>query len=160
MVIRQTTIEDIGILVEILRKAFTPVAERFGLTIENCPNHNAFCSRKKIEEDFVRQKKFFILEENDMPCGCVAIEYAKPGVCYLERLAVLPQHRNKGFGTALVRHIFQQAKNADALSLEIGIMAQDSELQKWYEKLGFIPKTVRKYDHLPFTVAFLAAKTG
>lgn len=158
MIIRQATIKDIALITEILREAFDPVAKKFGLTVENCPNHNAFCSQKKIEEDFARQKKFFILEENSIPCGCVAIEYAKPEVCYLERLAVLTQYRNKGFGAALVRHIFQQAKDAGAVSLEIGMMAQDCDLQKWYEKFGFVLKNTKKYDHLPFTVAFLTAK--
>ncbi len=158
MIIRQANEDDIGNLVNLLRSSFSDVAERFELTIENCPKNLAFCTKERIKSDFDRGLIYYILEKEDQPCGCVAIEKATPDVCYLERLAVLPRHRRKGYGKALVNHIFDQAGKNDAKKLEIGIIAEDKKLTNWYSKFGFVLKGTKKFEHLPFIVAFMSAE--
>jgi predicted N-acetyltransferase YhbS len=155
MVIKEAGKVDSSILLEILRKSFAGVAERFNLTIENCPNNLAFCTEKRIEDDFARGLKYYILEENHQPCGCVALEKADSDVCYLGRLAVLPEHRKKGFGKSLVNHIFAKAKQLRAQRVEIGIISKDASLKNWYSEFGFVQKSTKKFDHLPFIVAFM-----
>jgi N-acetylglutamate synthase-like GNAT family acetyltransferase len=155
VVIKQANETDISILMDILRKSFAGVAERFNLTIENCPKNPAFCTEQRIKDDFDRGLKYFILEGSGQPCGCVAFENAKPGVCYLERLAVLPEYRRKGFGKALVNHIFDMAKEMKMPRVEIAMIAKDNELREWYRKFGFVHKNTRKFDHLPFLVEFM-----
>jgi hypothetical protein len=39
--------------------------------------------------------------------------------------------------------------------VEIGIISEDIELKDWYGKFGFVQKSTRKFDHLPFIVAFM-----
>ncbi len=158
MIIRQANEDDIGNLVNLLRSSFSDVAERFELTIENCPKNLAFCTKERIKSDFDRGLIYYILEKEDQPCGCVAIEKATPDVCYLERLAVLPRHRRKGYGKALVNHIFDQAGKNDAKKLKIGIIAKDKKLTNWYSKFGFVLKGTKKFEHLPFIVAFMSAE--
>jgi len=102
--------------------------------------------------------KYYILKENGRACGCVALEKAGPDVCYLGRLAVLPEHRNKGFGQALVIHVFEQAKKMRIRRVEIGLISKHRKLKKWYKKLGFAQKRTKKFDHLPFIVAFMCKK--
>ena len=160
MIIRQANNDDIGILVNLLRSSFRDVAERFELTIENCPKNLAFCTKERIGNDFERGLEYYILEKDGQPCGCVAIEKATPDICYLERLAVLPQHRRKGYGEALVNHIFELARKKSAKKLEIGIIAEDKKLTNWYGKFGFVLKGTKKFDHLPFIVAFMSAEIG
>ena len=99
--------------------------------------------------------RYYILEDNGRACGCVALEKAGPDVCYLGRLAVLPEHRNKGFGQALVNHLFEQAKKIDIRRVEIGLISKHRKLKAWYKKLGFIQIRTKKFDHLPFIVAFM-----
>jgi N-acetylglutamate synthase-like GNAT family acetyltransferase len=160
MIIRQANEVDIDTLVTLLRNSFSDVAERFELTIENCPKNLAFCTKERIKSDFGRGLIYYILENEGQPCGCVAIEKANPDVCYLERLAVLPQHRRKGYGKGLVNHIFDQAGKIGAKKLEIGIIAEDKKLTNWYGKFGFVLKGTKKFDHLPFIVAFMSAEIG
>ena len=71
------------------------------------------------------------------------------------RLAVLPEHRGKGYGKMLVQHVFKKARRIGAKRVEIAMISKDRKLKNWYKKLGFIQKGTKKYDHLPFIVAFL-----
>jgi N-acetylglutamate synthase-like GNAT family acetyltransferase len=158
MLIRQANETDNSILLDILRTSFAGAAERFNLTPENCPKNLAFCTKERIKSDLDRGLRYYILEKDGQPCGCVAIEKASPDVCYLERLAVVPQHRRKGYGKALVNHIFDQAGKNGAQKVEIGIISEDTKLKNWYMKFGFIQKATKKFDHLPFIVAFMSAE--
>jgi len=88
----------------------------------------------------------------------VALEEADPDVCYLGRLSVLPRHRRKGYGEALVNYIFDQAKTIGYRRVEIGIISKHRKLKNWYKKFGFVQKGTKKFDHLPFTVAFMYKK--
>ena len=143
------------LLASLLRQAFQEVAERFGLTIENCPKNLAFCTEQRVLGDFERGAAFWVLERGGQPCGCVAIEQARADVCYLERLAVLPRCRGQGYGTRLVEHAFSRARQAGAKRVEIGIIAADERLRAWYESFGFVQTGTKQFEHLPFVVAFL-----
>jgi len=158
MAIRQADKSDITLLADILRKSFANVAERFELTVENCPKNLAFCTEKRIEEDFARGLKYYIMDEDVQSCGCVALEKASSDICYLERLAVLPEYRRKSFGKSLVNHIFNKAIEIGIQRIEIGIISEDTELKNWYKKFGFIQKGTKKFDHLPFVVTFMSVE--
>jgi len=158
MVIREAQASDIPLILDILVRSFAGVAQRFGLTPENCPKHLAFCTAERLEQDVARGLQFYLLEDNETACGCVAMEHPKPEVVYLERLAVLPEFRSKGFGRALVRHVLDQAKAVGVQRVEIGIIAEDVELKQWYERFGFAQTGTRTFEHLPFVVAFMAVQ--
>jgi N-acetylglutamate synthase-like GNAT family acetyltransferase len=87
--------------------------------------------------------------------GCVALEKASPDLYYLERLAVLPQYRRNGFGKALVDYVLLEAKAVGAKKLDIGIIAEQSELKLWYQQLGFVEGETKEFEHLPFLVTFM-----
>ena len=106
MIIRDAKKSDKEVLIALIRDSFRDVAEKFALTAENCPRFPAFNAKERVEGDFKKGLKYYILEKNNKVCGCVALEKAGPDLCYLGRLAVLPEHRNKGFGQALVNHLF------------------------------------------------------
>jgi len=155
MNIRKANRSDIDLLTNVIRKSFRDVAERYELTVENCPKSPAFYTEEQIEEDFKKGLRYYILEEDDEVCGCVALEQAGPNFCYLGRLAMLPEHRKNGYGKALVNHILDQARKIGVKRVEIGIIAKDRKLKNWYRKLGFVWKGSKKLDHLPFIVAFM-----
>jgi GNAT superfamily N-acetyltransferase len=149
------TESDATCLAEIIREASRDVAERFGLTPENCPKHPSNCTAEWIVAGFEKGIAYFVLEEDGAPCGCAGLEQASSEVCYLERLAVLPNHRRQGFGTALVNHVCDEARRLGVKRVEIGTIAEHGELTRWYEKLGFNLKSTAEFEHLPFTVAFM-----
>jgi N-acetylglutamate synthase-like GNAT family acetyltransferase len=156
MRIRDATYTDIDRLTHLVRTAFRDVAEQFQLTLENCPKHPSNCEPDWIQTALEKGVQYFILEDNQTPCGCVALEQAKPEVCYLERLAVIPQYRNQGFGRALVEHVANEAKKRGIRRVEIGIIAEHTDLKEWYNRLGFVVTGEKEFEHLPFRVTFMA----
>jgi ribosomal protein S18 acetylase RimI-like enzyme len=152
---RKADHRDLSLLAAIIRDSYRDVAERFGLTSENCPKHPSNCTEGWIKKDFVRGVVYYILEHNYIPIGCVALEKAGSDLCYLERLAVSPAFRRNGFGKMLVEYIFDQAKTRKISRISIGIISEQTELKSWYRKLGFIVGETKEFSHLPFLVTFM-----
>jgi GNAT superfamily N-acetyltransferase len=153
--IRKCTREDADILAEIIRGSFRGVAECFGLTPENCPRHASNCTPDWIEKDMDRGVTYFVLESEGRGAGTVALEPVRPGLCNLERLAVLPGERKRGFGRALVNHVFSEAGKLGCNTIRIGVIADQAELKDWYRSFGFVEMESREFSHLPFLVTFM-----
>jgi len=154
--IRSCTPEDASVLAETIRTSFKDVAERFRLTRENAPRHPSNGTEVWIQKDMERGVTYFILENEASVAGCVALEVASPEVCYLERLAVLPQQRRRGFGEALVAHVLSKGRLLGAHRVDIGIIAEHTELKNWYKRLGFVEGESKEFSHLPFRVTFMS----
>jgi len=99
---------------------------------------------------------YFAIKNNNHVVGCVALEQANSQVCYLERLAVLPNQRRRGFGKALVEHALSEAKLLGVNYVSIGIIAEQTELKDWYKRLGFVEGESKEFPHLPFRVTFMS----
>ena len=153
--IREADSTDIGLLAGLVSECFRDVAERFGLTLENCPKHPSHCTDEWIENDLARGATYYVLENDVMALGCVAIEKAAADLCYLERLGVLPEARRKGFGRALVDQVISRATDIGAKQISIGIIADDVELKSWYLGIGFVGGENKEFEHLPFAVRFM-----
>ena len=153
--IRAATIDDVSILSGLICHCYRDVAQRFGLTPENCPKHPSNCTEEWIQNDFARGVSYYILEHNSLPAGCAALEMPDPGLGYLERLAVLPAHRRKGFGRILIDHVFSRAQDSWIKKISIGIIAAQTELKRWYQKIGFVEGDTKEFKHLPFLVTFM-----
>lgn len=154
--IRACAYQDIPILTETIRNSFRDVAERFCLTRENAPHHPSNCSDNWIRFDMERGVRYFIAEHEHQVAGCVAVEQAASGVCYLERLAVLPGHRRRGLGRILVDQVLSKAGELGADCVSIGIIDEHAELKSWYKKIGFVEGESRKFSTLPFLVTFMS----
>lgn len=163
----QATDRHIDLLDRLIRRSFADVARRFDLTPKNCPRHPSNYTREWIEEDLTRGVHYFFLMANDTAVGCVGVERAPQTSTsdtliqnhymevYMERLAVLPQHRSKGFGTRLARHAMSQAQAMGANQVGIGIIAADTGLKGFYKHLGFKQGETKTFPHLPFEVSFM-----
>jgi len=154
--IRVCTKEDAQVLAETTRKSFRDVAERFGLTQENAPRHPSNCTADWIREYTEHSITYFAIEKNNHVVGCVALEQANSQVCYLERLAVLPNQRRRGFGNALVKHTLSEARLLGVNYVSIGIIAEQTELKDWYKRFGFVEGESKEFPHLPFRVTFMS----
>lgn len=143
-------------LAMLVSEANKDVAVKFGLNAENCPKHPSFCTESWIEEDLARGVRYFILEQDAAPVGCVAYESPRPGKAYLNRLSVLPSHQRRGVGALLVQHIVDLAKASGVQIISIGVIGEHAELQRWYRKLGFADGETKRFPHLPFSVKYMA----
>ena len=146
---------DVPVLSNLIRNAYRDVADRFNLTPANCPKHPSNCADEWIEKDLARGVRYFMMMDGNTPVGCAALESPERDLCYLERLAVLPQERNKGYGHQLVEHVFFTAREQNAKKISIGIIAKQTDLKQWYQKIGFIEGETKEFRHLPFQVCFM-----
>jgi N-acetylglutamate synthase-like GNAT family acetyltransferase len=154
--IRAGTQKDIAVLTEIIRSSFRDVADRFALTQKNCPTHPSNCTVEWVQKDMDRGVSYFILEEDGLASGCVALEPVGSDLCYLERLAVRPPQRRRGFGRALVEYVLAEAKRSGTRHVSIGIIAEQTELKNWYQKIGFVEAETNEFAHLTFRVTFMS----
>jgi GNAT superfamily N-acetyltransferase len=69
---------------------------------------------------------------------------------------VLPNQRHLGFGKALVTHVLSKAKLLGVHRVDIGIIAEHTELKNWYKGIGFIEGESKEFPHLPFRVTFMS----
>lgn len=155
MKIRQAKISDVETLAKIIRNSYQTVADKFGLNKTNCPKHPSNCTDEWINSDFERGVTYYMLEFDGKNVGCAALEKADPEICYLERLAVLPENRNKGFGKMLVDYAIHEAKMLGCKDISIGIIAKQHELKNWYYRIGFKEAVTKSFEHLPFDVMFM-----
>jgi diamine N-acetyltransferase len=158
--IRPATEADGGLLADIIRRSFLTVAECFGLTLENCPAHPSNYTLERIQGDFTKGMAYFIAEKDGQAVGCVALEKADPGTFYLERLAVLPESRCQGVGYALVQQVFQLAVREGVNVISLALIAQHTDLERWYRGLGFTFVETKHFAHLPFEVTFMKWEVG
>jgi predicted GNAT family N-acyltransferase len=82
-----------------------------------------------------REAEHFIAYVNNKPIGCARIRI-KNNFAKLERIAIIKEHRNKGFGKQLTKFLIDYCKQKkfDEIRLHSQIYVSD-----FYKKLGFKP---------------------
>jgi diamine N-acetyltransferase len=156
MLIREAGARDAATIATLVAAANQDVAERFGLTADNCPKHPSQCTADWVRADLTRGERYFVAEEDAQPVGCVAYERPQPDLAYLNRLSVLLSSRRHGTGERLVRHVIDRARADGVATISIGVIGAHEQLQGWYRKLGFVDGETRRYPHLPFSVRYMS----
>jgi ribosomal protein S18 acetylase RimI-like enzyme len=141
--------------VDVIRDAFLMVARDFHLTETNAPTNPAFITLPKLQELRSKGTMFFGLFEKGGQVGFVAIEKGPSSVYYIEKLAVIPTTRHRGFGTQLLDFASQYVKKQGGSKISIGIINEHGILKKWYARNGFKETGTKSFPHLPFTVCFM-----
>jgi len=150
--------------VPVIRAAFQTIAD-LGLTERNAPTSPAFMTLERLRQARDRGVRMFALLVGEgavaTPAGFVALERSpRPGVFYLERLAVLTALRHRGMGRALMDHAFAEARAAGAERISIGIVDEHVALKRWYLEYGFVVTGTKRFERLPFAVCFMEKPVG
>lgn len=142
--------------VRIIRESFQTVAEEFHLTAENAPSHPSNTTPDIFRQAIAKGLRVFGLYHDGSPVGCIGVEKAADGaVWYIERLAVIPPFRHRGFGAELLDFACRLVRKLGGEKASIGIINEHTVLKNWYLDFGFREISVRRYDHLPFAVCFM-----
>lgn len=153
--IREITMPELTGSVDVIRRSFLTVANEFGLTKENSPTNGAFLEYDKLLDDYKRGIKMFGLFADDKQAGFVALEKKDSDLFCLEKLAVLPEYRHRGYGGMLTGHVKKIAAVQGGKEISIGIIHDNKRLLNWYESQGFEVTEIKRFEHLPFTVCFM-----
>ncbi|MBN1649185.1 MAG: GNAT family N-acetyltransferase [Spirochaetales bacterium] len=154
------SLEEINELYEIITQSFRTVADDFGFTRENAPANPAFRPKEDLVRHIERGGEYFFAVDNGRKVGCVAIEkhHSEQGCFFIERLAVLPEYRHRGYGARLIAHALAEIRKRNGSSAGLGIINDNTVLKDWYIKLGFTVTGTKRFEHLPFTVCFMEMK--
>jgi ribosomal protein S18 acetylase RimI-like enzyme len=99
--------------VKVIRNSFITVANHFNLTKENAPTNPAFIEIDALNKMYEKNIDMFIVLENDVYIGFVAIEKANNEIYYMEKLAILPEYRHKGYGKKVMDFVVNYVKCKD-----------------------------------------------
>ena len=148
--------------VALLRKSFGTVAREFGLTEESAPTNAAFTTLENLRRHQQDGMKLYGMGHDLSLIGCVGIKRSKSSkpVFYIERLAVVPEQRNQGYGGQLLSFAFDQIRREGGTDASIGLMDDNDKLKKWYISKGFVQHDCRRIEHLPFKVCFMSKAVG
>jgi len=153
--IRPITKADLTSSLSVIRSSFNTVALEINLTPENCPGHTAFTTMEKLL-DLYGKATCFGLYVDSTQVGFVAAEKVGDGeTYYLDKLAVLPVQRHKGFGAHLVMCVLDYVGRQGGKRVSLGMIDSHVVLKEWYKSLGFEEKGTKKFEHLPFLVCFM-----
>ena len=145
----------VPVAAEVIRQAFSTVADAYGLTEENCPAHGAFLQDRALVDELGRGAALFGLFAGGELAGVVALRRRDADILHLEKLAVLPWAWGKGYGCALVAHAVEAARRDGGGTISIGVMYENRGLVRWYERRGFVRVRTEKRAHLPFVICFM-----
>jgi ribosomal protein S18 acetylase RimI-like enzyme len=161
LTIREITNEsELRSSARVVRNAFRTVALELNLTRENNPTHPSFMTTGRLRADRDKGVNFFGLFSGDRQIGFIAVERADATLYYIERLAVLPKYRHRGYGQKLMEFAFEHIRVNGGKKVSIGIINEQTVLKDWYQGLGFEEVSTREFAHLPFTVCFMEREIG
>ena len=96
----------------------------------------------KVWQTYARQACAFTAEVNGVPCGVVNLyvqPYEKLRYQSLFAIVVGEEHRGKGIGTKLLKHIMREAKNTFGIQLLHLEVYEGNPAYNLYYRLGFRP---------------------
>ncbi len=143
---------------KIISDSFITVADEFGLTRSNCPTNPAFIEPLKMDKLLTDYRELYLLYYIQKAVGFVAIEKSQTeaDVFYIEKVSVIPEYRHKGMGKKIMEFARERILELGGKRASIAIIDENTRLKDWYKILGFVATGVKKFDHLPFTVCFMA----
>jgi len=152
----------------LIRESFSTVAVDLGLTEQNCPRYVGFVtSTERLETQHGWGWLLFGLFIDEQMIGYVSIskvsdteDSSEPAGAYeIHNLAVLPEHRHKGFGKQLLDFCIGKIKELGGRKIVISIVEENTVLKDWYSGYGFTHTGTKKYEHLPFTSGYMELET-
>ena len=144
------TEQEMAVSVNVIRESFATVAEQFGLTKENAPTNPAFIEMRHLQKMRETGIAMFGVFCETIQIGFVAIERKDHTGFFMERLAVLPEYRHKGYGRQIVEYVTEYVSAQGGKIVDIGIIGDHEILKSWYRALGFIEIDTKRFAHLPF----------
>ena len=72
-----------------------------------------------------------------------------PRYAVLESLAVEPDRRGQGVGRELMRAVYAELRLLGICELEIGVIFQNADARRFYEREGFHPWAIEYFGPIP-----------
>ncbi len=142
----------------VIHQAFKTVADDLNLTVDNCPAHPSFLSKKRLIALYRSDTECYQFIQNDIQIGFIVIEKSpvEEATYYIEKLAILPEYRHQGYGKQLMQFVIDRVKSLGGEKISVALIDSETVLKDWYQTLDFNETGKKTFDHLPFDVCFMA----
>lgn len=149
--------DDLFAVVNVLNISHSTVARDFGFTKETNPTNNAFIDEQTLRAQLNNGVRLYVLSIAERAIGCIAIEKSskEDSTYYIEKVSVIPEYRNQGYGLKLMNFAISKIEELGAEKISISLIDSNIKLKKWYSNQGFIESGVIDFEHLPFKVCFM-----
>ena len=154
-VIREVSESELEKCAEVIRRGFKTVADEFGLTEKNVPTNGAFIKTERLIAERAKGLLQYAMLAQDDIIGFVQLERAGEETFYLEKLTVVPGHRQAGCGKLLLDFAADRVRALGGKKIGITIIEENERLKNWYTRHGYRHTGIKKFEHLPFTVGFM-----
>ena len=148
---------DLSAVVQVLNASHGTVAKQFGFTQVTNPTNNAFIDMATLRVQLNAGIRLYGLSVDDVLIGCIAVEEStkEAETFYIEKVSVLPEYRNQGYGVELMNFATELILKAGGKFVSIALIDSNAKLKSWYLSQGFQQVGVKAYEHLPFDVCFM-----
>jgi predicted GNAT family N-acyltransferase len=149
---------DLSAIVHVLNVSHGTVAKEFEFTNDNNPTNNAFIDELSLKTQLNKGIDLYAMSMNGTLIGCIAIEKSTKAIdtFYIEKVSVIPEFRNQGYGIALMNFATSKIKGLGGKVISIALIDSHTKLKKWYSAQGFIETGTKDFEHLPFRVCFMS----
>lgn len=136
--LREAADSDLETIVAVIRAAFAEYEGRL-----DPPSGGARDTVESLREKIADGNAVLALLD-DQVIGCV---FYRPDCdhLYFGRLAVLPAHRQRGVGRALIAYVEERARTLGLPRIRIGVRIGLPELFAAYERIGY--RTIAEHSH-------------
>ncbi len=136
----------------VLTLSYEAGAIAFGQTEQNCPYRGRTrLPLEKLEEEFNNECLMYAYLINDEMVGFLSLSIFGDTLG-INDIAILPTFQNKGFGSELLFFAKNKAKELNCVKIRLGMINDNLQLKKWYERYGFNTVRLRKYEAVSYTV--------
>ena len=152
-------IHDLQPLWESLSRHHAEVAPELAVLGEVRSGADSWAVRRELYEEWLRDPDAFALiaEEQGEPVGYALVHLRGPEetwatgdrVAELETLAVLPGHRGKGIGGALVDRVHEELRRLGVGHFTVSVIASNADAVRFYERLGLTTFLVTYAGRVP-----------
>ena len=153
--LRRLQASDIPVSAQIIRVAFAAIALDYGITQGDYPAHSAFLEEEALMDELRGGAWMIGLFEGGLQAGFLSLRPHGEGAFYLERLAVLPQCRHKGYGEKLLDCATAMVAAAGGGSILLGALHENERLVRWYARYGFREAAAHEYASIPRAVSMM-----
>jgi ribosomal protein S18 acetylase RimI-like enzyme len=114
--------------VALLRAAFGTVAKEYGLTEASAPTNAAFATIDNLRKHLRGGMTLYGMFLGSRIVGCVAVKKSKADafVFYIDRLAVAPEERHRGYGDKLLALAMEMIQEWGGTTASIGLVRLDN----------------------------------
>ena len=147
--------ELLPICLNILKASYEDSAISYGMTEENCPYRGRTrLPLEKLEEEFSNDSTMYAYLLNDEIVGFLSLSVVSNEL-KINDIAIIPDFQNKGFGNELLSFSKDKARELNCTKITLGMVNDNLQLKKWYERYGFKTIRLKKFDAVSYTIGIM-----